>query len=141
LKGYAFLFFWLMAYPALGSVYPFLPPLLGYAYIRWREALNRQSWFDLFIWFFYAMVVETVWSLPMFGSWIVMILLYWLTDAKLRVWFTNPMTVRLLGVLLFDGAYYGYLRVAGWAAGDTVIVNDPILLFDLMADLVWAVLF
>ena len=130
-----------MVYPALGSVYPFLPPFLGYAYVRWREAFAKREWFDVFVWFYYALVIETVWGFPLYGSWAIMFALYRFVDFETKVWAKTSAAIRFLNAASFDLAYFGFLYGAGIVMQTRYFLPGSMFWYDTAADLLWAVLF
>ncbi len=131
----------LLIYPPMSSVYPILPPLIGIAYVQWREAIYRQDYFRAAVWMFYAIILESVWGLPLYGIWMVMIVNFTLFDPKITYLLRTPVSIRVVSVVLLDLLYFSFAHVYAYVMHTRIIESDLILLYYLLFDIVGVILF
>ncbi|WP_201353397.1 hypothetical protein [Hydrogenimonas urashimensis] len=131
----------LLLYPSMESVYPILPPLTGIVYVQWREALDRQDYFWVAVWMLYAVILESVWGLPLYGIWTVMFVTFALFDPKITYLLRMRTAIRLVSVVLFDLLYLVFLLGYGHLMHTKVVETDLILLYYFVVDLAGVILF
>ncbi|WP_353662791.1 hypothetical protein [Hydrogenimonas sp. SS33] len=131
----------LLLYPTLMSLYPLLPPLLGFAYVKWREALEKRDFYGVFAWMLYAVVFESVWNLPLYGIWSAMIVTYTLFDPKISYLLRNRTLIAVVSVTVFDLLYLLFLQIYGSILHTAFFGYDPVLLAYFAADIVGVLLF
>ncbi len=136
-----FLFLLILLYPAMESVYPFLPPLLGFVYVQWRSAVRSRNTLHIVAWMLYALVFESVWGLPLYGIWSVMIITFVLFDYKITQTLHMQAAIKVLGAILFDLLYLAFLFGYGALVNEKFIDVGSILLYYLAADILGVVLF
>jgi len=136
-----FLFLLILIYPAMGSVYPLLPPLLGFVYIRWRGAVRSRKTPQIVAWMLYALVFESVWGLPLYGIWSVMIVTFVLFDSKITQTLHMDRAIKVIGAILFDLLYFAFLLGYGALVNEKFIDTGSMLLYYLAADILGVVLF
>ncbi|WP_300361260.1 hypothetical protein [Hydrogenimonas sp.] len=131
----------LLLYPSMAAVYPLLPPLLGIVYVKWREAFYRQDYLRLVVWMTYAVIVESVWSLPLYGVWTVMLVTFTVFDPKITYLLRTPGSINVVSVVVFDLLYLLFLYGYGHLTHTKVIETDLILLYYFLVDIVGVILF
>ena len=127
-------------YPAIASLYPLLPPLLGVVYVKWREAWLRSDYVETALWMLYAIVFESVWGLPLYGLWSAMFAFFALFDPKITYFLRNRLMIDLVSVVLFDLFYVGMLWLYGAIIHQSVVSYDSILIYYMLMDVVGVVL-
>ena len=136
-----FLFLLILLYPAMETVYPLLPPLLGFAYVQWRSAVRSRNMPLIVIWMSYALIFESVWGLPLYGIWSVMIVTFVLFDAKISQTLHMQVFIKVLSAVLFDLLYLTFLYGYGMLMNEKFIDTSLILLYYFAADILGVVLF
>jgi hypothetical protein len=131
----------LLLYPSMAALYPMLPPLVGIVYIRWREAFYRRDYFWMVAWMTYAVIVESVWNLPLYGIWTVMLVTFTVFDPKITHLLRTEGSINVVSVVLFDLLYFLFLYGYGSLMHTKVIETDLILLYYFLVDLVGVLLF
>jgi|GEM_PF-989391 len=131
---------WLL-YPSMESLYPLLPPLLGFVYVKWRDALYRRDYFWVLGWMVYAVIFESVWNLPLYGIWTVMIVTFTLFDPKFTHLIHSHWLLGVMSAVVFDLLYYAFLVVYGAVMHLDLIDNGLILLYYLLIDIAGVLLF
>lgn len=135
------LFLAVVLYPAIESLYPLLPPLLGFVYLQWRDAVRSKELPSIAIWMVYALVFESVWGLPLYGIWSVMIVTFVIFDSKITQTFHMEAVIKVLSAVIFDLLYFSFLYGYGALMNEKFIDTALILVYYLMADVAGAVLF
>ena len=130
----------LLLYAPMTSLYPVLPPLLGVAYIRWREALYTGGYLEAGLWMLYTLLLEAVWGLPLYGTWTVMLVTFTLFDPKITYALHARALIGAISVVIFDGLYLLFLLGYGALMHSSFVAFDPVLLYYLLADLLGAFL-
>ncbi len=138
---HSLLFLLILVYPTMGSLYPLLPPLLGFVYVRWRSAVRSKDAPRTLAWMLYALVFESVWGLPLYGIWSVMIVTFVLFDSKITQILHMQTAIKVLGAVLFDLLYFSFLYGYGALVNEKFIDSGTILLYYLAADILGVVLF
>ncbi|WP_456452227.1 hypothetical protein [Hydrogenimonas sp.] len=131
----------LLLYPTMASLYPLLPPLLGIVYVKWRDALYRRDYFWVMAWMLYAVIFESVWNLPLYGIWALMIVTFTIFDPKISHLIHSDWLLGVLGAVLFDGLYLLFLLGYGAVMHTQPVEVDLIFLYYLLADVVGVLLF
>ena len=131
----------LLLYPSMESLYPLLPPLLGFVYVKWRDALYRRDYFWVLGWMLYALIFESVWNLPLYGVWTAMIVTFAVFDPKFTHLIHSGWLLKVIGALLFDLLYYAFLVIYGTVMHVRLIENDLVLLYYLLIDVAGVLLF
>jgi hypothetical protein len=131
----------LLLYPAMASLYPLLPPMLGLMYIKWREALQRRDYIVVAVWMLYAIIFETVWNLPLYGLWTVMAATYAIFDPRISHLIHSDWLIGLLGAVIFDLFYLAFLIAYGALMHTQPVEIDLVLLYYLVADIAGVLLF
>jgi len=137
-------YLWLLPvllYPTMETVYPLLPPLLGFVYVQWRRAVRSKDPFMIFVWMLYTLVFESLWGLPLYGTWSVMIVTFVLFDAKITKLLHMDLVIKVLSALLFDLLYFLFLLGYGMLMNEKFLDTGLVLLYYLAADIVGVVLF
>ncbi len=138
---HSLLFLIVLFYPAMESIYPLLPPLLGFVYVRWRDAVRSKDTLHVVVWMLYALVFESVWGLPLYGIWSVMIVTFVLFDSKITQTLHMQTAIKVLSAVLFDLLYIAFLYGYGALVNEKFIDAGAILLYYLAADILGVVLF
>ncbi len=136
-----FLALFILIYPSLETVYPLLPPLLGFVYLQWRNAVRKKDYTLAALWMLYALIFESVWGLPLYGIWSVMIAMFVVFDAKITKTFHIDLLVKILSVVLFDLLYFAFLSGYGSLMNEKYIDPGAILLYYFAADILGVILF
>ncbi|WP_456381821.1 hypothetical protein [Hydrogenimonas sp.] len=131
----------LLLYPSMAAFYPLIPPLLGFVYVKWRRAVEREDLFEVSLWMLYALVFESVWNLPLYGIWTVMIVTFHVFDPKAAYLIHSGWLLNVIGVLIFDLLYFLFLYAYEVVMHTKVIDTDLILLYYLLVDIAGVLLF
>ena len=89
----------------------------------------------------YALIFESVWGLPLYGIWSVMIAMFVVFDAKITKTFHIDLLVKILSVVLFDLLYFAFLSGYGSLMNEKYIDPGAILLYYFAADILGVILF
>ncbi|BBG66046.1 hypothetical protein NNO_1343 [Hydrogenimonas sp.] len=89
----------------------------------------------------YALVFESVWGLPLYGIWSVMIVTFVIFDSKITQTFHMEAVIKVLSAVIFDLLYFSFLYGYGALMNEKFIDTALILVYYLMADVAGAVLF
>ena len=131
----------ILLYPSMEAIYPLLPPLLGIAYVKWRKAVYGNDFVQAGAWMLYTLVLESVWGLPFFGTWTVMIVIFTIFDPKITQLLHMPSIICVLSVMLFDLFYFAFLSGYGVLMHGKFVDGDLILLYYLLVDILGVLLF
>ena len=131
----------ILIYPPMEAIYPLLPPLFGIAYIKWREAIYQCNFMQAGIWMLYTIVLESVWGLPLYGTWCVMLITFTLFDPKVTYIFRLSSIIGVINVFLFDVIYLIFLYSYSFLMHVRVIDSDLILFYYLLVDMLGLLLF
>ncbi len=136
-----FLFLSILIYPTMEALYPFLPPLLGFVYIQWRGAVRSRNLSRIVVWMIYTVIFESVWGLPLYGIWSVMIVTYVLFDTKISQTLHMHSMIKVVGAIVFDLLYFIFLYGYGTLMNEKLLDIGSVLLYYLVADILGVVLF
>ena len=131
----------LLLYPSMESLYPLLPPLLGIVYVKWRDALYRQDYFWLMAWMLYAVVLESVWNLPLYGIWTIMLVTFTMFDPKITYLLHTRTLINVISVIVFDLLYLAFAYGYGSLMHTKIVDFDLILLYYFLVDIIGVILF
>ncbi|WP_286336859.1 hypothetical protein [Hydrogenimonas cancrithermarum] len=131
----------ILLYPSMEAIYPLLPPLLGIAYVKWREAVYRHDFVQAGAWMLYTLVLESVWGLPFYGTWTVMLVTFTIFDPKITQLLHMPSMIRVISVIFFDLLYLAFLYGYGALMHLKLVDGDLILLYYLLVDILGVLLF
>ncbi|RUM45682.1 MAG: hypothetical protein DSY46_01970 [Hydrogenimonas sp.] len=131
----------ILIYPPMEAIYPLLPPLFGIAYVKWREAIYQCNFAHAGVWMLYTLVLESVWGLPLYGTWCVMFITFTLFDPKITHILHLPSIISAISVLLFDMIYLIFLYGYSLLMHTRVIDSDLILIYYLLVDILGVLLF
>lgn len=130
-----------LLYPSMASLYPILPPLLGLAYVKWRDALRQGDGFWVVAWMLYAVVFESVWSLPLYGIWALFFVTRYLVEPKVEYLLHDRRLIDIVAAVLFDLLYLAFLAVYGSIMHVQTFDFDLVMLYYLLVDVAAVVLF
>ncbi len=136
-----FLYLFIVLYPTAQTLYPLLPPMLGLAYVKWREAVRAKSLPHIAVWMIYALVFETMWGLPLYGVWSVMIFTFVLFDNKITHTLHMDPMIKVLSAIIFDLLYFSFLYGYGVLMGEKVIDTAGVLFYYFFMDILGVMLF
>ena len=131
----------LLLYPSMASLYPLIPPLLGIVYVKWRDAFYRQDYFWLMAWMLYALVFESVWGLPLYGIWTIMLVTFAIFDPKITYILHTKTLINVISAVIFDILYLAFVYGYGIVMHTKVIDFDIILLYYFLVDIAGVILF
>lgn len=131
----------LLLYPSMASLYPLIPPLLGIVYVKWRDAFYRQDYFWLMAWMLYALVFESVWGLPLYGIWTIMLVTFAIFDPKITYILHTKTLINVISAVIFDILYLTFVYGYGIVMHTKVIDFDIILLYYFLVDIAGVILF
>ncbi len=135
-----FLYLLILFYPAAETLYPLLPPMLGLVYVQWRSAVRSKNLPFIVVWMLYALVFESVWGLPLYGIWSVMIVTFVLFDYKITQTLRMPTMIKVLSAVIFDLLYFLFLYGYGVLMGEKFMETSAILFYYFAADILGVVL-
>ena len=125
-----------------GSLHPlFFPPLLGFAYLRWRDGITARAYGRVVLWFLYTLLFETVWNLPLFLLGATMVLMYRIVEPGIVHFLRRESAIRLALALSINLLYGSVLFLISDMFNQTWVHWHPILLYDLGIDLLVVGLF
>ncbi|WP_457596429.1 hypothetical protein [Hydrogenimonas sp.] len=130
-----------LLYPAMEALFPLLPPMLGLLYVKWRRALLRRDYPVVAVAMLYAIVFESVWGLPLYGLWAVMVLHFTLFDPKIGHIIHSDWLLDLISVALFDGLYFLFLLFYRGLMHESLVDPGLTMLYYLLADMAGVLLF
>ena len=93
-------------YESLGSVYPFLPPLLAVLYVLFSKALDNDDTYSLFLIVLCLIVFEANYGFILLSSVIYFYILYKFIMPKIVQNFSCVTCIRAATVVL---VYFGYI--------------------------------
>ncbi|WP_457592506.1 hypothetical protein [Hydrogenimonas sp.] len=135
-----FLYLLILLYPAAETVYPFLPPMLGLAYVQWRSAVRAKNLPLIAAWMLYALIFESVWGLPLYGIWSMMIVTFVLFDYKITQTLHMQTVIKVLSAVIFDLLYFVFLYGYGVLMSEKLIDTSAVLFYYFAADILGVVL-
>ncbi len=130
-----------LLYPSMASLHPILPPLLGLAYVKWRDAMRSKEGFWVLVWMLYAVVFESVWNLPLYGLWAVMFVTRYVMEPKVEYLLHNRRLLDIVAAVLFDLLYLVFLTVYESVMHVRIFDFDLAMLYYLLVDVAVVVLF
>ncbi len=130
----------IIMYPILISMYVYLPLFIGFAgyLIIWGFDGHgvRFVWLPLI----YLINLEANLSLPIFLSFLTILMFYLTLYERIRILKRCPICVGLLSVAFIDLYYIGVLVVYDFVFDTSSIVLDSLLYYSLAFDLIFVVL-
>ncbi len=96
-----------LVYESIGTIYPFLTPMLGVGFYYWRcHHAKKEHYFHIFLFFAYTLWFEIDRDMLLF-SFIILAILYDTFLAKyIETSFSCPFCLRLFYVAYTYGGYY-----------------------------------
>lgn len=98
-------------YDSLGSIYPFLPPLLAVLYVLFSRALDNDDILSVFVIVLCLVVFEANYGYILFSSVVYFYILYKFIMPKVIQNFSCATCIRALTVLLIYFGYFFFLSL------------------------------
>jgi hypothetical protein len=129
------MYFFILFYPMLISIYVFLPLFIGAMSYVLIEGLEKRKTGYLFVAIVFLMNLEVNLSLPLFLTIISSFIFYVLLYPSLKHFRHCYVCKRLISVVLLDILYLGALFFFDFVFETQSIVLDSILLYSLVVDM------
>lgn len=130
-----------IGYALLGTFYQVMPPLIGLSFYFWYKALAEHAFPVLFFWMFYAVLIEVLWSLPIFGIWMIGFLFWIFFIPKLGQLVKEGMIFNLILVIFFEITYFAYLQAYMMLTHEKLAEGTGYYLFYFVVDIAGVLLF
>ena len=129
-------------YPIFVSIYPLLPPFIGFFGLLFIKGINEKRYAIIFYAFLFLLHIEINLSLPILYSAIAALIIYF--SAYMHVGIFKKCSYchySIVMVLFIDMLYYAMMTLYGFAAKESILPSDYLYLFWLVADIINVVVF
>ena len=134
-----FLFFFVLLYPMLVSMYTVLPPLIGLAGYIFIISINSKKIYSVSA-FFYLVNLDLNLTLPLFLSTAITILILMFVYEPLKRLVRCRVCLLFALIVLIDFIYYVNLFVYDFIFNASTVIGDMLLVYYIVIDILVGVM-